>query len=311
MPKSVVYFLIGISNLFVLSFGAYAQQADSSKQKSLDSLMLVRWRWHWILYYDLHGTFTADALCILNQGPPKPQLTFYYNLDIKSRFALNGWMWESVLFNDYGFIWFVDSIHHKSTDHFQYKFSLSKSWKKPWAIDVSYNTQTVLFPGFQYQSTPQGLLANRYESYMSPGFIYLGAGLSRTLKNTMRFQIGLASFKLARLRDTSLFASRSTTMIAGIERGKNQHVEGGINVQTTCPLILLYKKTYIEGTALAFIPLFGDQYNFDLNMALHIKLWRFGRLTWRHQLQYNAVANATWQLRQWITLGAYLNNHLK
>ena len=311
MPKSYMCSFLGIGILLSLPFGAFAQQPDSLKRKLQDSLIQVRWRWHWTLYYDLHGTFTADALFIMKQATPKPQLTFYYNLDIKSRFELNGWMWESILFNDYGFTWFIDSIHHKSTDHIQYKFSLSKSWKKPLAFDVSYNTQTVLFPGFQYQSTPQGLQAIRHESYMSPGFIYLGAGISRTLKNSIRFQIALASVKIARLRDTSLFASRSTEKIAGIERGKQHHAEGGINVQGTCPLILLHKKTYIEGTCLVFVPLFGHQYNVDLNMALHIKLWRFGRLTWRHQLQYNAVSNAPWYYRQWITLGAYLNNHLK
>ncbi len=311
MLNSYIFFLQGSIWLLVSTNNSMAQSVDTFSRNKPDSIRLARARWHWTLYYDVHSTFTADAQFLLKQASPKPQLTFYYNLDIKSRFALNTWLMETVLFNDYGFTWYIDSLHLKSTDRLQYKFSISKSWTKFFDIDISYNTQTVLFPGYQYQATPQGLKAFKQESYMSPGYIYISAGLSTLLKNGIRFQVGLASCKIARLRDTSLFASRSTQNIAGIERGNKQNVEGGINFQATCPLIKLRQQAYIEGTALLFVPLFEGQSNFDMNVVTHVKLWRFGRLSWRHQCQYNPSTEGVWYYRQWITLGAYLNNHLK
>ncbi|MBU3675705.1 MAG: hypothetical protein FGM54_00770 [Chitinophagaceae bacterium] len=311
MLNSYIFFLQGSICLLVSTSNLMAQSVDTFSRNKPDSIRLARARWHWTLYYDVHSTLTADAQCFMKQTAPNPQLVLYYNLDIKSRFALNTWMMETILFNDYGFTWYVDSLHNKSTDRLQYKFSLSKSWTKYFDIDISYNTQTILFPGYQYQATPQGMKAFKQESYMSPGFIYISAGLSTLLPNAMRFQVGLASCKIARLRDTSLFASRSTQTIAGIERGKKQKVEGGINFQATCPLIKLRHQAYLEGTGLLFVPLFEGQYNFDMNVVTHVKLWRFGRLSWRHQCQFNSSNKSAWLYRQWITLGAYLNNHLK
>lgn len=284
--------------------------SDSIKPINYDSLRIARNRWHLIVYYDLHSTFTANAQAWFNQTNPKPQISFYYNLDVKSRLQFRRWIFETGLFNDYGFTWYIDSLQQKTTDHLQYKLSLARQWHKKISIEMAVNTQTILFHGYQFRNNNNSLEAYLNETYMSPGFIHLSGGIGYNLPHQARCHIGLATCKITTLRNSTLFETRQETSIAGIPQGKKRVFDGGINAQVSWPLTTWKERWFAEGTALIFIPLKDKQTTIDINTVLHCKLWRFGRLSWRHQFQWNKAIQKTPSYQQWLTLGCYLNNKL-
>lgn len=300
---------VSILQLYALILSAHPL-SDSVKNTSYDSLRIARNKWHLIVYYDLHSTFTANVQTLFKHPAPKPQLLFYYNLDIKSRLQFREWLLETTLFNDYGFTWFIDSIHHKTTDHLNYKFSIARQWHKFISIDAGINTQTILFNGYGYRTQQDSLQTYLNETYMSPGFIHLSAGVGFSLPHQARLQIGLATCKITTLRNSTLYASRQESTIAGIPQGKKRIFEGGINAQLTWPLTAWKERWYAEGTALIFMPLKGNQTTVDVNTVIHWRLWRYGRLSWRHQFQYNKAIQPMPSYQQWLTLGCYLNNKL-
>lgn len=302
--------LLGILELYALSIKAQSP-SDSTKRHPLDSLRIARNQWHAIIYYDIHSTFTANAHTLFKQTAAKPQLLFYYNLDVKSRLHFRKWLLETNLFNDYGFTWFIDSMHQKTTDHLNYKFSVARQWNKHLSIDAAINTQTVLYNGFSFRTHHDTLQAYLSEAYMSPGFIHLSTGIGFSLPHQARLQIGLAACKISTLRNSALYASRQETSIAGIPKGKKRIVEGGLNAQLTWPLTSWKERWYAEGTALVFIPLFSKQTTLDVNTVFHWRLWRFGRISWRHQFQWNKAIQPMPSYQQWLTLGCYLNNKLQ
>lgn len=284
--------------------------SDSTQTAKYDSLRIARNRWHLIVYYDLHSTFTANAQTWFNQTNPKPQISFYYNLDIKTRLQFRQWLFETGLFSDYGFTWFIDSLQHKTTDHLQYKLSLSRQWHKKISFDVALNTQTILFHGYRFRNNNNSIEPYLNETYMSPGFVYLSGGIGYNLPHQARCHIGLATCKIATLRNSKLYETRQETSIAGIPQGKKRSFEGGINAQVSWPLTAWKERWFAEGTALIFVPFTNKQTTIDINTVLHCKLWRFGRLSWRHQFQWNKAIQPKPSYQQWLTLGCYLNNKL-
>jgi hypothetical protein len=303
-------FLIGLLKLYANFVGAQSN-FDSTSYPHYDSLRLARYRWHFILFYDFHSTFTANAQTWFKQPAPKPQLIFYYNIDIKSRFQFRKWLIETAYFNDFGTTWYLDSLRTKSTDHLHYKLSIAQQLTKKISLDAAINTQTILFPGYSLRRKNDTLERFLNEGFMSPGFIYIASGIGISLPHLARLQIGLAGCKITTLRNSSLFDMRQENNIAGVPKGKKRKTEGGINAQITWPLTGFKERWFIEGTALLFVPILGGNSTFDINTVGHLRLWRFGRLSWRHQFQWNKAIQSNPTYQQWLTLGVYLNNKLK
>lgn len=286
------------------------------KIKTVDSALLARYSYHWILYYDFYTTLTGfHSINSLNPTDVN-NIYFYYNIDIKSKFTFRKFTWDFYLFNDYGLRHFFDSLSIKTQDQFTVKNSFYYPiYTSKLNISLTANTQTKLFNTHQYRASLSGEQERYlYDGFMSPGVIVYTGGLTYSAPGNATIALGLGSSKVTKIRNQSLFDTRQESEISGLEKGQKKKVELGISLSSTVPMQKLNRHFYWEFFGNVFAPIKNVRairyYTIDVNNVFHFIVLKYVRLSWRTKFAFNYDVNPKPVIQNQISLGFYLSNHL-
>ncbi len=301
------HYLIGDTNRFQV----YALQLFT-----IDTALVDRYRYHWILYYDFFTTLTAFHTINNLYNSEPDNLYGYYNLDVKSNLEFRKVKWDFYLFNDYGIRYFFDSVTTKTQDQFTIKNQFYYPiYKSRVYLAFSANTQTQLFNSHRYRSDTNGLSERfLYDGFMSPGVIVYSGGLTYEAGGNIILHLGLGSSKVTKVKNQRIFDTRNEDMISGVGRGERRKSEWGLSLTSTVPLQHLNKQIHWEFYEHIFVPLqqLSDckKYALEFNNVLHLLLLKYVRLSLRTKLSYNSELHPKPILQNQLSLGFYLSNHL-
>lgn len=239
----------------------------------------------------------------------------YYNFQLVNQFSTKYISINTFLFNEFGYKKFIDSIALKHDDQYAYKFDINTTLHKKMQACISYQVKSQIWKTYSYEK--DSLLQvqrSLYADYFSPGYINYSAGISYSFWNTARFECGLASGQTTKIRNTSIFDSRKSQQLYGIQKGNKKEHAFGLNLQLQIPAKKLGKYFYWENSSRVFVSNKSihqlSTYVVDLNNGIHFLFLKYLRIGVRTKMNYDQQVSSKVYMSNMLLFGFYLSNKI-
>jgi hypothetical protein len=264
-------------------------------------------------FLDFYTTFTSLHTRGDENAEPN-NMHAYYNITINNQIKYKKFKWDTYLFNDLGGRYYFDSTIIKAQDQLNFKNAIFfKLFQNKIHFSITVNSKSQLWPGYTYKQNSNGtierLLAN---SYLSPGQKFYSGGLTYDFGEGATVSIGLGSGKILKFINQKIYDIQKKKILGGVEKGERKKIDFGINIISTVPLVNFKEKYYWEFYSNIFMPTKDMDklvnYTFEVNNALHAKLFKYVRVSWRTKLNIDKNLSEKPILINQISLGFYLTN---
>lgn len=268
-----------------------------------------------ILMLDFYTTFNAVRFDNAPTPDLIPQLNVYYNFNLDNQIKTRYFLLRTLLFNEYGFCHYFDSVTVKTEDNLRFRNNIQFSVYKSLSIQAGVEMTTQCWRKW-LPDPDSGKPGSRflYSDYMSPGYLNYSAGISLNFLEGGVVYLGLVGGKVTRIRNQEIFQERREELLYGLSKGERQKLDLGASLNGTIPVQKLGKQFYWELNTSLFIPgksfSYLQTYTGDATIVVHYLFFRFMRLSLRTQVRYDKLIQPGIFVSQHFSLGFYLSNKL-
>lgn len=273
-------------------------------------------------YFWLHYDFYTTVMASFAKNPVDPNtehsnIYFYYNVTLNNRLQLKSFRVNTYFFNEFGKRFFMDSISALDADKYYLKNTFSKALiKDKFSLSTMLNIQSQFWRHYDYREDGKGQ-RRRYltNNYFTPGYILFSAGFTYDFWKGSSITLGLASGKITKLRDASIWDSRPADVLYGVEAGHKIKTIYGINLQVNILPKKIGKQFVWVNNSELYLPNehLGSikYYTLHFNNALHYLFLQYFRVSLRTQIKYDLAIQEKPEILNQVSIGFYLSNVIK
>lgn len=209
--------------------------------------------------------------------------------------------------HDAGFQWFFDSITRFSPDQNTLLSFFDFRLKKHLNGNINSEITTRLFHGYSAVPGPAGeTIRVRSTSFLSPVTWTLSGGIGYSLPNVARFSLGIASFRLTFLHDTTVFQRLGVSSWMGVTRGTHHTLEYGLSMM--CQIDRLLWKKIQWNLDLKMFMAYAQPAEYALKNMVGVKLTRYLKAAMITRLCYGEKESRRLQTENLISIGFGINH---
>lgn len=263
---------------------------------------------------DFFTTFAEISFINGQSRDEQGSFYLYYNLTINNQIKYNSFTISNYYFTELGIKNYFDSITSFSEDQYNFKNALSyKFGDSKFMLNLSTNAKSQYFKHYDYRTDSTGnLIRYTYTDYRTPGYINYSCGIKYEINENYHLEFGLINGRKTVIRNQSIFESRETNLLYGLEKGISQKTDFGLNLVITIITYEISKNLYFENFSQFNVNRTDirqlKNYKADINNAFHLKFLKHFRLTLRTKFLYDINISDKPKLINSFTLGFYISN---
>jgi hypothetical protein len=268
-----------------------------------------------VLMLDFFTTFNAVRYDNQTMPDQVPQLNVYYNLNLDNQLRSRFFALRTILFNEYGFRHYFDSVTVKTDDNLRLRNTIQVKLYRELSIQAGTDFNTQCWKKWlPEEDTSLGRSRYLFSDYQSPGYVVYSMGVGLNFLKGGTLNLGLVGGKVTRIRNQNIFEERGAETLYGLKKGERKKAEWGISLNSAIPAQKLGSHFFWEFNSSLFIPGatsgFAKTYTGDAMAALYYVFLKYMRLSLRTDLKYDEQVQSKLFMVQRFSIGFYLSNKL-